>query len=118
MKQRKKRGLCFLPLETLVKARRDANKYKSLFSQEFVNRALAEAKVHIAKLESSMSYSFYEWLNDYALQSKSIEELQEWKEKFKDFKMSQWKRYEEMKKEKSVVRLCVNGRNRTYKVDY
>ena len=118
MRQRKKRGLCFLPLETLVKARRDANKYKALFSQEFVNRALAEAKERIAKLDRDIAYSFYEWLNDYVLQSKSIEELQEWKEKFKVFQMSQWNTYKEMKKEKSVVRLCVNGRNRTYEVGY
>lgn len=116
MKGKKNRGLRFFPLANYIKARRDAQKYRNLFSEAFVERALAEARERIAKNDRNFNSSLVEWLTLYPLQAKSVEELEKWKRDYRDFLQHQSKKYEEQRKELKVVRLMVNGRNRTYRV--
>ena len=116
MNGKKNRGLRFFPLAKLVKARRDAQKYKALFSQEFVDRALAEARERLAKSDRDFSNSLLEWLTLYPLQAQSVEELAKFRESYREFVKAQSEKYEEQKAKQRVVSLLVNGRNRTYRV--
>lgn len=116
MKLRKNRGLRFFPLANYLKARRDAQKYKRLFSEAFVERALAEARERLAKNDRNFEGSLVEWLTLYPLQSKTIEELTKWREDYREFLQAQNKKYREQREKFKEVRLLVNGRNRTYHV--
>lgn len=118
MNGKKNRGLRFFPLAKLVKARRDAQKYKALFSQEFVDRALAEARERLAKSDRDFSNSLLEWLTLYPLQAKSVEELEKWRKDYREFVKFQSDKYEEERKKYREVRLLVNGKNRAYRVSY
>ena len=116
MNGKKNRGLRFFPLVKLVKARRDAQKYRALYSQEYVDRALAEARERLAKSDRDFANSLLEWLTLYPLQAQSVEELKKWKEDYREFVLIQSEKYEERKAGQREVNLLVNGRNRTYRV--
>ena len=118
MDRKKNRGLRFFPLAKYVKARRDAQKYKALFGQEFVDRAIAEARAKIALTDRNFTNSLLEWLTLYPLQAKSVEELEKWRKDYREFVKFQSDKYEEERKKYREVRLLVNGKNRAYRVSY
>lgn len=116
MNRKKNRGLRFFPLVKYIKARRDAQKYRNLFSNEYADRAIAEAREHLAELDRNFANSLVEWLTLYPLQANSVEELQEYREKYREFIQAQSNTYEEKRAKYREVRLMINGINRTYKV--
>ncbi len=55
--------------------------------------AIANAKVELLRIHTSFLSSQNEWLILYPMQSKSIDELQGWKEQYKEFMAKQQEHY-------------------------
>ena len=56
------------------------------------------------------------YLKDYALQSQSIEEMNEWKEKFKQFNESQWMKFKQESEELQTIDVSIFGRHIVKKI--
>ena len=116
MRKRQKRGLRFFPLVKYVKARRDARTYRRLYKEEFIGKAIAEARTKIARTDATLATSLYEWLITYPLQAKTPEELAKYKEEWRAFHEGQFKKYQEKRNGLREVRLLIDGKTETYRV--
>ena len=115
MRKIKKKTGC--TLYGVQRAKRVINAYeeKAKFFESELDKALLEGveldhKRKIANAQSGYFSSLLGYLMDYALRSQSIEELNEWKEKFKKFNETQWKKYRRQEEDLKLVDVDINGR--------
>ena len=97
-------------LDKLVK------KYRKDLEQAYLDGIEADHKRKIANAENGYCWSLIEYLKDYALQSQSIEEMNEWKEKFKQFNESQWLKYKKESEELQTIDVSIFGRHIVKKI--
>ena len=70
----------------------------------------------IANAENGYCWSLLEYLQDYVLQSQSIEELKEWKEKYKQFNISQWMKLKQEREDLQIIDVSIMGRHIVKKI--
>jgi hypothetical protein len=97
-------------LDKLVK------KYRKDLEQAYLDGIEADHKRKIANAENGYCWSLIEYLKDYALQSQSIEEMNEWKEKFKQFNESQWMKFKQESEELQTIDVSIFGRHIVKKI--
>lgn len=90
--------------------------YRNELSQALLDGVETDRRRKIANAENGYCWSLIEYLKDYVLQSQSIEEMNEWKEKFKQFNESQWLKYKKESEELQIVDVTIFGRHIVKKV--
>ena len=116
MRGKKNRGLRFFPLAKYMKARREARTFRKLYEEEFIGRALADARARVAQQDTALATSLYEWLTTYVLICDNGGDLSKRREEYRAFHKSQFDKYQAEKKRLSKVRLQMGGKTRTYSV--
>lgn len=91
-------------------------KYRKELEQAYLDGIEADHKRKISNAENGYCWSLIEYLKDYALQSQSIEEMNEWKEKFKQFNESQWLKYKKESEELQTIDVSIFGRHIVKKI--
>ena len=97
-------------LHEVQRANQRAKFYRNELEDALLEGVEMDHKRKIAKAESGYFGSLLGYLMDYALRSRSIEELNEWKEKFKTFNETQWKRYKQEEEDLRLVDVKIFGR--------
>ena len=85
-------------------------------SQALLDGVETDHRRKIANAENGYCWSLIEYLQDYVLQSQSIEELKEWKEKFKQFNESQWMKFKQEREALQIVDVSIFGRHIVKKI--
>lgn len=116
MRGKKNRGLRFLPLAKYMKARQEARSFRKLYRDEFVERALANARAKLAQQDAALATSLYEWLTTYVLICDNGGDLSKRREEYRAYHKSQFDKYQAKRKQLSEVRLHIEGKTRTYSV--
>ena len=97
-------------LNEVKRANQRAKFYRNELCDALLEGVEMDHKRKIAKAESGYFGSLLGYLMDYALRSRSIEELNEWKEKFKKFNETQWKKYKQEEEDLRLVDVNIFGR--------
>ena len=97
-------------LDKLVK------KYRKDLEQAYLDGIEADHKRKIANAENGYCWSLIEYLQDYVLMSQSIEEMNEWKEKFKKFNESQWMKFKQEREDLQIVDVSIMGKHIVKKI--
>jgi hypothetical protein len=110
-------------LYQVQKAKRVINacNQKARFCRNELGQALLDGvetdhKRKIANAENGYCWSLIEYLQDYVLRSQSIEELNEWKEKFKKFNESQWMKLKQEREDLQIVDVSIMGKHIVKKI--
>lgn len=85
--------------------------YRNELSQALLDGVETDHRRKIANAENGYCWSLIEYLQDYAMQSQSIEELKEWKEKFKQFNESQWVKFKQEREALQIVDVSIMGKH-------
>ena len=102
--------------QAVIDANRQVRTYRKDLEQAYLDSVEADHRRKIANAENGYCWSLIEYLKNYALQSQSIEEMNEWKEKFKQFNESQWLKYKQESEKLQIVDVTIFGRRIVKKV--
>lgn len=76
----------------------------------------ARALERIAECKKNYFASLAEWLTEYPLYAESMDDLQQWRERYQTFRQHQWAKCQQKKKDLSTVCFTFDGKSRSFKV--
>ncbi len=109
MRTRKKNLFTGCTLYQLFKLRNQVKAYRKETRQTFSEYLLARHKANRLQEESSFFYGMVEYLEHYVINSKSIEQLNEQREKYREFKRKHSENYRKQTQEQKQVAYSFEG---------